>query len=32
MRGRGGGGVTSFTSGREGEQILAWLPERESTE
>ena len=31
MRGRGGG-VTGFTSGREGEQILAWLPERESTE
>ena len=31
-RGRGGGGVTGFTSGREGQQILAWLPERESTE
>ena len=34
MRGGGGGGggggaVIGFTSGEEGEQILAWLPERQ---
>ena len=27
--GGGGGGVIGFTSGEEGEQILAWLPERQ---
>ena len=25
----GGGAVIGFTSGEEGEQILAWLPERQ---
>ena len=27
--GGGGGAVIGFTSGEEGEQILAWLPERQ---
>lgn len=28
-RGGGGGAVIGFTSGEEGDQILAWLPERQ---